>query len=226
MVADSVCDVIRVLVVDDDPMVRRLLRTILRPDDIDVVAEAGDGDDAVTQAQAHHPDVVLMDLRMPRVDGIRATTLLRALPSPPGVIAMTSFDTESAILDAVHAGADGFLAKDSSPEDIVAAVRAVALGDGWLSARAARTVMAQLNADPVAAASREAQQRLELLTDREVEIARAVTEGTSNAEIARQLFVSEATVKTHLARALDKLGMTSRVQLAVVVAKAGVESPV
>jgi DNA-binding NarL/FixJ family response regulator len=224
--ADSVCDVIRVLVVDDDPMVRRLLRTILRPDDIDVVAEASDGDDAVTQAQAHHPDVVLMDLRMPRVDGIRATTLLRALPSPPGVIAMTSFDTESAILDAVHAGADGFLAKDSSPEDIVAAVRAVALGDGWLSARAARTVMAQLNADPVAAASREAQQRLELLTDREVEIARAVTEGTSNAEIARQLFVSEATVKTHLARALDKLGMTSRVQLAVVVAKAGVESSV
>ena len=95
---------IRVLVVDDDPMVRRLLRTILRPDDLEVVGEAADGDEAVTAVHAHHPDVVLMDLRMPRVDGIRATATLTALPDPPGVVAMTSFDTESAILDAVRAG--------------------------------------------------------------------------------------------------------------------------
>ena len=212
---------IRVLVVDDDPMVRRLLRTILRPDDLEVVAEAVDGDDAVTQTQAHHPDVVLMDLRMPRVDGIRATALLRALPSPPEVVAMTSFDTEAAVLDAVHAGAAGFLAKDASPDDLVGAVRAVARGEGWFSGRAMRTVVTRLGEGPAAAAGREAQQRLQQLTDREVEIACAVSEGASNAEIARRLYVSEATVKTHLARTLDKLGVANRVQLAVLVARAG-----
>ena len=212
---------IRVLVVDDDPMVRRLLRTILRPDDLEVVAEAVDGDDAVTQTQAHHPDVVLMDLRMPRVDGIRATALLRALPSPPEVVAMTSFDTEAAVLDAVHAGAAGFLAKDASPDDLVGAVRAVARGEGWFSGRAMRTVVTRLGGGPAAAAGREAQQRLQQLTDREVEIACAVSEGASNAEIARRLYVSEATVKTHLARTLDKLGVANRVQLAVLVARAG-----
>ncbi|MDQ0425562.1 response regulator [Cellulomonas iranensis] len=213
---------IRVLVVDDDPMVRRLLRTILRPDDVEVVAEAADGDEAVTAVHAHHPDVVLMDLRMPRVDGIRATAALAALPDPPGVVAMTSFDTESAILDAVHAGAAGFLAKDSSPEDIVAAVRAVAAGDGWLSARAARTVMTQVSADPAASGRRDAREKVRTLTERELEIAHAVAEGLSNAEIARRVFVSEATVKTHLARAMDKVGVGSRVQLAVLVDRAGV----
>jgi DNA-binding NarL/FixJ family response regulator len=213
---------IRVLVVDDDPMVRRLLRTILRPDDVEVVAEAADGDEAVTAVHAHHPDVVLMDLRMPRVDGIRATATLAALPDPPGVVAMTSFDTESAILDAVHAGAAGFLAKDSSPSDIVAAVRAVAAGDGWLSARAARTVMTQVSADPAASGRRDAQEKVRTLTERELEIARAVAEGLSNAEIARRVFVSEATVKTHLGRAMDKVGVGSRVQLAVLVDRAGV----
>ncbi|MBO0898949.1 response regulator transcription factor [Cellulomonas sp. zg-ZUI199] len=216
---------IRVLVVDDDPMVRLLLRTILRPDDIEVVAEAGDGDEAVTQTQAHHPDVVLMDLRMPRVDGIRATELLRALPTPPGVIAMTSFDTESVILDAVRAGADGFLAKDSSPDQIVAAVRDVAAGEGALSPRAARTVMEQVSTDRAAAASRDAQERLRVLTERENDVALAVAAGRSNGEIARELFVSEATVKTHLARAMEKLGVAGRVQVAMLVALAGSAVP-
>ncbi|MBO0919800.1 response regulator transcription factor [Cellulomonas sp. zg-ZUI222] len=216
---------IRVLVVDDDPMVRLLLRTILRPDDIEVVAEAGDGDEAVTQTQAHHPDVVLMDLRMPRVDGIRATELLRALPTPPGVIAMTSFDTESVILDAVRAGADGFLAKDSSPDQIVAAVRDVAAGEGALSPRAARTVMEQVSTDRAAAASRDAQERLRVLTERENDVALAVAAGRSNGEIARELFVSEATVKTHLARAMEKLGVAGRVQVAMLVALAASAVP-
>ena len=114
------------MVVDDDAMVRRLLRTILQASGLDVVAEAADGDQVVTAVQAHHPDVFLMDLRMPRVDGVVATRAVRALPDPPGVIAMTSFDTEQIILDAVRAGADGFLAKDAEPAEIVAAVRAVA----------------------------------------------------------------------------------------------------
>ncbi len=206
-------------------MVRRLLRMILRPDDIEVVAEAGDGDEAVTLTQAHHPDVVLMDLRMPRVDGIRATALVRALPDAPGVIAMTSFDTESVILDAVHAGAAGFLAKDSAPADIEAAVRAVAAGEGWLSARAARTVMEQVTADRAAAASRDAQERLSVLTDREADVAHAVAAGQSNGDIARALFLSEATVKTHLARAMDKLGVDGRVQVAMLVALAGSAVP-
>lgn len=211
---------IRVLVVDDDPMVRRLLRTILRPDDLDVVAEAADGDEVVTAVQAHHPDVVLMDLRMERVDGIAATRAVRALPSPPGVIAMTSFDTEAAILEAVHAGAAGFLAKDAGPDEIVAAVRAVAGGEGWLSARAARTVMTQVSADPAAAARREAAAALATLTERELEVARAVAEGLSNAEIAQRVYASEATVKTHLGRVMEKLGVGNRVLVAVVVDRA------
>ena len=208
---------IRVLVVDDDPMVRRLLRVILRPDDIDVVAEASDGDEVVTAVQAHHPDVVLMDLRMPRVDGVAATRSVRTLANPPGVIAMTSFDTESVILDAVHAGASGFLAKDASPDEIVSAIRAVAAGEGALSPRAARTVMSQVSAAHGAAGRREATEKLAALTERELEVARLVAQGLSNPEIAQRLFLGEATVKTHLAAATAKLGVTNRVQLAVVV---------
>jgi len=215
--------VIRVLVVDDDPMVRRLLRTILRPDDIDVVAEAADGDEVVTAVQAHHPDVVLMDLRMPRIDGVAATRAVRALPDPPGVIAMTSFDTEAVILDAVHADASGFLAKDASPDEIVSAVRAVARGEGALSPRAARVVMAQVHADP-SSGVRDAAAKVATLTERELDVARLVAQGLSNAEIAQRLFLGEATVKTHLSAATAKLGVSNRVQLAVVVSQASVGS--
>jgi len=210
--------VIRVLVVDDDPMVRRLLRTILRPDDIDVVAEAADGDEVVTAVQAHHPDVVLMDLRMPRIDGVAATRAVRALPDPPGVIAMTSFDTEAVILDAVHADASGFLAKDASPDEIVSAVRAVARGEGALSPRAARVVMAQVHADP-SSGVRDAAAKVATLTERELDVARLVAQGLSNAEIAQRLFLGEATVKTHLSAATAKLGVSNRVQVAVLVSR-------
>lgn len=213
--------VIRVMVVDDDAMVRRLLRTILSAeDDVEVVAEASDGDEVVTAVQAHHPDVVLMDLRMARVDGVTATQRLRTLAGAPGVIAMTSFDTETAILDAVRAGAGGFLAKDAEPGEIVAAVRAVAAGDGALSPRAARTVLRQVHADPAAAAREDALTRLAVLTERERDVARGVAAGMSNAEIAAQAYLGEATVKTHVTSALTKLGLANRVQLAVVVARA------
>ncbi|CPU63522.1 two component LuxR family transcriptional regulator [Mycobacteroides abscessus] len=158
-----------------------------------------------------------MDLRMPRVDGVAATRSLRTLADPPGVIAMTSFDTEAVILDAVYAGASGFLAKDASPEEIVAAVRAVAAGDGALSPRAARTVMTQVSSAPGAAGRREAADKMATLTERELEVARLVSEGLSNAQIAQRLFLGEATVKTHLAAASSKLGVTNRVQLAVIV---------
>lgn len=207
--------------VDDDPMVRQLVKQILRPDDIDVVSEAADGDEVVTQVQAHHPDVVLMDLAMRRVDGVTATQAVGRLPNAPGVIAMTSFDTESAILAAVRAGAAGFLAKDSSPEEFVAAVRAVAAGAGALSPRAAKVVMAQVSADPGARARDDARAALRGLTERELEVAQAVGSGMSNAEIAQQVYLSEATVKTHLGRAMAKTGTATRVQLAVVVDRAG-----
>ncbi len=203
------------MVVDDDAMVRRLLRTILRASDLEVVAEAADGDEVVTCVQAHHPDVVLMDLRMARMDGVAATRALAAIPTAPGVIVMTSFDTEQVILDAVHAGAAGFLAKDAEPAEIVAAVRAVAAGDGALSPRAARTVMAQVSAAPGVAGRREAAKRLAALSERELDVARLVVDGLSNADIAQRLFLSEATVKTHIQSANAKLGTSGRVQLAV-----------
>ncbi|MFB8229917.1 response regulator [Cellulosimicrobium sp. NPDC055967] len=211
---------IRVMVVDDDAMVRRLLRTILQASGLDVVAEAADGDQVVTAVQAHHPDVVLMDLRMPRVDGVVATRAVRALPDPPGVIAMTSFDTEQIILDAVRAGADGFLAKDAEPAEIVAAVRAVAGGGGALSPRAAKTMITQVGADPGAATRRVAGERLAALTERELDVARLLVEGLSNGEIAGRLYLGEATVKTHLSSACAKVGVANRTQLAIVVAQA------
>lgn len=216
---------IRVLVVDDDPMVRRLLGAILRTEDVEVVAEASDGDEVVPQVQAHHPDVVLMDLRMARVDGLAATRAVLALPAPPAVVAMTSLGTQAATLDAVRAGAAGFLDKDAGPDEIRGAVRAVAAGEGALSPRAARAVIAQVGADSAAEARREAAAQVDALTDREREIALAATEGLSNAAIAARLFVSEATVKTHLGHAMDKLGAANRVQLAVIVTRAGLAEP-
>ncbi len=218
-VGSSVDVVVRVLVVDDDAMVRSFLRQILTKRGNDVVAEASDGDEVVPAVQAHHPDVVLMDLRMERMDGVRATAAVAALPDPPGVVAMTSFDTESTILDAVYAGAAGFLAKDAGPDELVAAVEAVASGDGALSPRAARVVMEQVAAAPTARGRREAQGMLAQLTDREREIAYCVAEGLSNIEIAGRLHLGEATVKTHLGHACHKLGV-NRVRLALLVDRA------
>lgn len=211
----------RVLVVDDDPMVRLLLGRILATAGIEVVGEATDGDEVVQAVQAHHPDVVLMDLTMRRMGGVAATAALRALPHPPGVLALTAFDTPALILEAVHAGADGFLAKDTGPDELVDAVRHVAAGEGALSARAARILVEHVQADRSAREQREASERLAALTDKEREIAAGVAAGLTNADIAARSYVSEATVKTHIGRALTKLGLANRTQLALVVDRAG-----
>lgn len=212
---------LRVLVVDDDAMVRRLVGTILGARDIEVVAEAADGDEAVPAVQAHHPDVVLMDLRMLRMDGVEATAAVRALPGAPGVLVLTSFDTDDMVLRAIRAGAAGLLPKDASPDEIVAAVRAVADGGAALSPRAAKYVVGLVAADDAGRVQREAAAALEQLTERELEVARLLAAGLTNAEIARQTYCSEATVKTHLGRATTKLGLENRVQLAVLVERAG-----
>lgn len=212
---------VRVVLVDDDPMIRTLLARILLAQGIDVVAQAGDGDEVVAAVQAHRPDAVVMDLRMERRSGIDATRDLRALPGRVGVLAMTSFDTESAILDAVAAGVDGFLAKDAGPEELVAAVRQVAAGEGALSARAARVVLGQVRSAGEDSARLDARRRIAGLTDREREVAAALVAGASNSEIAAQLYVGEGTVKTHLASAMVKTGAANRVQLAVLTSLAG-----
>lgn len=212
---------IRVLVVDDDALVRRLLGIILSAQGIEVVAQASDGDEVVTAVQAHHPDVVLMDIRMERMSGIDATRELRKLPAPPGVVALTSFDTQALVLDAVDAGAVGFLPKDSAPEEIVAAVRSVAADESALSPRAARFVLERVQASQMEAKRIEAQRSLSTLSEREREVALAIGSGSGNDQIARDLHLSVATVKTHLASALTKADVQNRTQLAVLVARAG-----
>ncbi len=207
---------------DDDPMVRFLFGQILNAaQGIEVVGEASDGDEVVTAVQAHHPDVVVMDLKMTRMGGVAATMALRALPHPPGVVAVTAFDTPALILEAVVAGVDGFVAKDAAPDEIVGAVRDVAAGEAALSPRAQRIVLEQIHADPSARVAREARDRLARLTVKELEIAQGVAAGLTNAQVAARAYVSEATVKTHLGRALTKLGLTNRTQLALVVDRAG-----
>ncbi|WP_263119038.1 response regulator transcription factor [Cellulomonas fimi] len=211
----------RVLVVDDDALVRTLLRTILEQQGVTVVGDATDGDEVVPAVQAHRPDVVLMDLRMARMSGVEATAAVTRLPDPPAVLVLTSFDAEDLVLAALHAGARGYLAKDSAPAEIADAVHAVAAGGSRLSDRAARALVDHVGADSGAHRAAEARRRLEVLSDRELEVAVAVSRGLSNAVIAAQGFVSEATVKTQLARAMTKLGLENRVQLATLVDRAG-----
>lgn len=211
---------VRVLLVDDDAMVRTLLGRILQASGVEVVGSVSDGDEVVPAVHAHRPDVVVMDLRMERRSGIDATRDVKALADPPGVLAMTSFDTEAAILDVVGAGADGFLAKDSGPEELVAAVAQVARGEGALSPRAARVVVQQVRVRDLDR-NRDAARAIARLTERERDVALAVADGCSNQEIAARLFVSEGTVKTHLSAALEKTGAENRVRLAMLVALAG-----
>ena len=213
--------VTRALVVDDDPIVRRFLTTILTAQGVEVVAELTDGDEVVPAVQAHRPDVVLMDLQMERMGGIEATRALSRLPDAPGVLAMTAFDTDEAIVQALEAGARGFLAKDAGPDEILQAVRDVAAGDGSLSARAAHVVVRRLAQTGRETGRAAAQARLAVLSEHELAVARAAATGLTNSEIAQRSFRSPATVKTLLARAMTKLDLTSRVQLAVLVERAG-----
>ncbi|GAA2517899.1 response regulator transcription factor [Rarobacter incanus] len=212
---------IRVAIIDDDALTLQLLKRILESAGIEVPAVARDGDEAVALVRSMRPDVVLMDLRMERMDGIEATKRVLELDNPPGIIALTSFDTEAAIMDAMTAGADGLLAKTSGPEEIIEAVRQVAAGNGALSPRAARVVIESVRNSAGTRHQREAAARLQELSERERQIAVAVAQGKTNAEIAREFFVSETTVKSHLVTILAKSEAGNRVQLAALIVAAG-----
>jgi DNA-binding NarL/FixJ family response regulator len=215
-----VSDGIRVLIVDDDPLVRSGLRMMLSGTDrIDVVAEAEDGSEVLAAVDAHRPDVVLMDLRMPQVDGLAATALLRGQPRPPHVLVLTTFDADELVLRALRAGAEGFVLKDTPPTEIVRAIELVAAGEGILSPTVARQLIAHVASDGTGAEDRRAaaRGRLEALTDRELEVARAVGQGKTNAVIAGELYMSVATVKAHVTRLLSKLDVQNRVQIALLV---------
>jgi DNA-binding NarL/FixJ family response regulator len=219
----SVSAAIRVLLIDDDPLVRAGLRMILSSaEDLAVVGEAGDGAQAVRAVQEHRPDVVLMDIRMPEVDGISATQRLRQLPQPPQVIVLTTFHLDEYVLRALRAGASGFLLKDTPPTDIIQAVRLVAAGEAMLSPAVTRTLLAHLGDSAVNERRAAATARLASLTGRERDVAVAIAAGASNAEIAAQLYLSEATVKAYVSRLLTKLDAANRVQIAILVHDAGV----
>ena len=212
----------RVLLVDDDALVRAGLRMILSAaDDLEVVAEVADGRDAVVAVQRHRPDVVLMDIRMPEVDGIAATALVRRLPNPPHVIVLTTFHVDEYVFGALRAGASGFLLKDTPPAEITNAVRLVAGGEAMLSPSVTRTLIDQFG-DPHSAGRRtDAIGAVGRLSEREREVALEIAQGRSNAEIAARLFMSEATVKAHVSRLFAKLDASNRVQVAITVHDAG-----
>jgi len=213
---------VRVLLVDDDALVRAGLRMILSSaEDVAVVGETDDGARAVAAVREHRPDVVLMDIRMPDMDGITATAALRRLDTPPRVIVLTTFQADEQVLSALRAGADGFLLKDTPPAEIVTAVRLVAAGEAMLSPSVTRTLLSHFGDAGMAERRRVGRQRLATLTDREHEVAVAVGSGASNAEIAASLFMSEATVKAHVSRLFAKLDVANRVQIAIVVHDAG-----
>jgi DNA-binding NarL/FixJ family response regulator len=217
-----VADVIRVLVVDDDALVRAGLTLMLSGSpDVEVVGEAGDGA-AVPDAVARHaPDVVLMDIRMPGVDGLTATERLRRGGNGPEVIVLTTFDADEYVLRALRAGASGFLLKDTPPAEIVRAVRLVAAGEAMLSPTVTRQLLTHVVDPELSGRQARAQLLLERLTLREHEVAVCVGQGCSNAEIGARLFMSVATVKAHVSRVLSKLELTNRVQIALLTHDAG-----
>jgi DNA-binding NarL/FixJ family response regulator len=218
-------DVIRLLVVDDDPLVRSGLDLILGgAPTIEVVAQAGNGRDGITAVAEHRPDVVLMDIRMPVMDGIEATAALVAQPDPPKVIVLTTFDADENVLRALAAGASGFLLKDTAPEDIVAAVHKVAAGEPMLSPSVTATLIQQVTAQGSPDRSLAANARLDRLTERERDVALAVGRGLTNAEIAGELSLSVPTVKAHIGRLFQKLEVDNRVQIALCVRDAGLGS--
>ncbi|WP_091063411.1 response regulator [Micromonospora humi] len=215
-------DPLRVLIVDDDPLVRGALSMILGGvPDLTVVGEAADGSEVPAAVAAHAPDVVLMDIRMPRVDGLAATEALRAAADPPEVLVLTTFDADEQVLRALRAGASGFLLKDTPPAEIVAAVRRVAAGEATLSPAVTRKLIAHVTAaapPPGPDPKRERAVRLlGGLSEREREVALLLGRGRTNAEISAELFMSVATVKAYVSRLLTKLDLNNRVQVALLV---------
>ncbi|MFD7611382.1 response regulator [Streptomyces sp. NPDC059828] len=212
----------RLLIVDDDPLVRAGLTLMLGgADDIDIVGEAADGSEALALARRLRPDVVLMDIRMPVLDGLSATEQLRAAAKAPEVIVLTTFHADEQVVRALRAGAAGFVLKDTPPAAIVAAVRRVAAGDPVLSPAVTRQLMTQVAGAAPDGRTGRARARIGLLAEREREVAVAVGRGQSNAEIAAGLYMSVPTVKTHVSRILAKLNLNNRVQIALLVHDAG-----
>lgn len=207
---------IRVVIVDDQELLREGFRLILERAGMEVVGEAGDGLEAIEVCRATTPDVVLMDVRMPRLDGIEATRRIVATQPGVRVMALTTFDLDEYVYGAVRAGASGFLLKDVSPRDLVHAVEVVARGEAMLAPELTRRLL-----DRFAAAPAGQQVQLPRVTERETEVLRLVARGLSNSEIAHELFLSEATVKTYVSRLLTKLDLRDRVQLAVLAYETG-----
>lgn len=214
---------IRLLLADDQDLIREGLRLILDLDqDIEVIAEASDGRQAVDLARRLRPDIVLMDLRMPNMDGVEATRRIAVLPTPPKVLVLTTFDDDELVYDAFQAGASGFLLKDIRQGQLAHAVRAVLDGDALLSPTITRRLVERLGPD---ASGSPAADLLEALTPREHEILRLIAEGHTNTEIAAALHIAESTVKTHVSRILNKLQLRDRVHAVILAYEAGITRP-
>ncbi len=214
-------DRIRVLLVDDDPLVRTALTWLIEgAEDVEIVAEADDGGTAVEAALLHRPDVVLMDLRLPTVDGVTATARIRSVAHPPEVVVLTTWDVDDAVIRALDAGASGFLLKSASPEEILQAIRAVTSGDAVLSPRSTRRLLDQRRHDASLGLRRRARELVATLSPRERDVAAQLVLGRTNAEVAETLFVSEGTVKAHLSTIQMKLGVDNRTEIAVIADRA------
>jgi DNA-binding NarL/FixJ family response regulator len=210
---------IRVLVADDQSMVRAGFRMLLAgEEDIDVVAEASNGLEAVEKAERFHPDVILMDIRMPELDGLEATRRILATDNGARILVLTTFDLDEYVYEALRAGASGFVLKDDPPEQLIGAVRVVATGDALLSPSVTRRVIKRFTRTPFPTPPKE----LDDLSERERDVLRLIARGLSNAEIGQELFISETTVKTHVTHILQKLGLRDRVQAVVLAHEAGV----
>jgi DNA-binding NarL/FixJ family response regulator len=215
---------IKLIVADDHALARGGLKAMLgAEDDLEVVGEAADGGEAVDLALKLRPDVVVMDIRMPKVDGIEATRRLRAHNGAPNVLVLTTFDLDEYVYEALRAGAGGFMLKDAAPSQLAEAVRTVAAGESLLAPAVTRRLVERFVRRPPADAVRE--QEFSDLTDRELEVLTLIARGLSNAEIGEQLFLSEATVKTHVTWILSKLGLRDRVQAVVRAYESGLVEP-
>lgn len=215
-------DPIRLVLIDDDPLVRAGLKLLLGGDaELTIVAEGEDGDDVLPLVQEHEPDVVLMDIRMARVDGLTATSQLLTQPDPPKVIVLTTFDSDDLVLRALGIGASGFLLKDTPPADMIHAIKQVAAGEQTLSPSVVSQVIDVATKGLGYERREQARAELALLNNRETEVAMAIARGATNAEISRDLNFSISSVKSTVTQVLDKLGLTNRVQVAIKVHDAG-----